>query len=61
MFSYIVNDLWGEPLKAFKHKKEAEWFIMNRPDCKIVTTGFKQPKKLNEYEVAIKTCDTCLI
>lgn len=34
---------------------------MNRPDCKIVTTGFKQPKQLDDYEVALKTCDTCLI
>tara|TARA_Y100000385_G_scaffold275070_1_gene318975 strand:+ start:262 stop:447 length:186 start_codon:yes stop_codon:yes gene_type:complete len=61
MFSYIVHDLWGEPLKAFKHKKEAEWFIINRPDCKIVATGFKQPPIKSDYEIALETCEPCLI
>lgn len=35
-FKYIVEDEYGESLRAFYSKESAESFIVLRPECKII-------------------------
>jgi len=34
---FIILDLEQEPLRKFYHKRDAEWFIKDKPDCTIKT------------------------
>lgn len=45
---FIVLDGDGEPLKKFRDKGNAEWFIQNKPDCTIVE--LEKPKKETKSE-----------
>ena len=33
---FIVYDFEGEPLRKFRSKQEAKWFIDDKPECSIV-------------------------
>ena len=45
-FKYLVVDFDDEPLKKFYGKQDAEWFIKDKPDCKIIKLNFKSQKDL---------------
>lgn len=34
---FIVLDSDSEPLRKFHHKRDADWFIKDKPDCTIKT------------------------
>jgi hypothetical protein len=65
-FSYFVLDDFGEPLRGFRSKKEALWFIENKPGLTIKKTGFKpEPVKKEAnaallYDQALSECGACL-
>lgn len=42
VFTHIVKDSEGEPIKRFQSKREAEWFIENKPYLHIEATGEKR-------------------
>ena len=47
-FKYLVVDFEGEPLKKFYGKQDAEWFINDKPDCKIIKLNFKSDQQIRE-------------
>jgi len=61
-YSHLILDDFGEPLRGFRSKREALWFIENKPGLTIQTTGYKPEKVpvLDPYEIARATCEPCL-
>ena len=65
-YPFLILDDFGEPLRGFNSKREALWFIENKPGLTIQATGYKpEPvNKANEndlhYELAKAACDPCL-
>ena len=62
-YPFIVLDDFGGPLKGFRSKREALWFIEGKPGLTIQATGYKLPKKIPEpdpYDQALITCGPCL-
>ena len=58
MFSHLILDDFGEPLRGFKSKREALWFIEGKPGLKIQATGYK-PEKIpagDHYQQALNDC-----
>ena len=43
VFTHHVIDGMGDPIRRFQSKREAEWFIEGKPDCKIVQVA-KRPR-----------------
>ena len=35
MYRFIVLDEFGEPLRRFATRREAKWFMENRPEFKL--------------------------
>ena len=66
-YSHLILDDFGEPLRGFRSKKEALWFIENKPGLTIQATGYKSEpvKTVNEndsqYQLAMDTCKPCLL
>lgn len=42
---YVVIDGEGEPLRKFRSKQSAHWFMENKPECKLVELDIPKPKK----------------
>ena len=60
---YIVYDSEAESIRRFHSKVEAEWFIRDKPEFTMKKIVEKRSKvqKLIDYEIAVKTCEPCLI
>jgi len=56
IFTHIVIDEEGESVKRFQSKREAEWFIENKPYLSIQSTGEKQ----QSVEVFLSQQEECL-
>lgn len=59
---YIVCDFEGLPLKKFRSKKEAEWFIANKQDCSLMKdplSATKTGKRISKFEQALKLVGEC--
>jgi spore germination protein GerM len=50
---YIVYDSEGDPLRRFHSKTEAEWFIKDKPDCKLKKIVQKRIKRISNYDQMI--------
>jgi hypothetical protein len=65
-YPFLILDDFGEPLRGFRSKKEALWFIENKPGLTIKKTGFKpEPVKKEAnaallYDQALSECGACL-
>lgn len=61
-FSYYVLDDFGEPLRGFRSKKEALWFIEGKPGLTIQATGYKPEKipAVDPFEQALANCGLAL-
>ena len=55
VFTHIVKDNEGEPIKRFQSKREAEWFIENKPYLHIERTGEKQ-QSVNDMLATYEEC-----
>jgi len=60
---YIVYDSDAESIRRFHSKLEAEYFIRNKPEFTMKKIVEKRTKlqKMSDYEIAVKTCEPCLI
>jgi len=59
---FIVVDYEGEQLRKFRSKHDAEWFIKNRIDCKIVELPKeKQETKAEQMSRLLKEYGECLM
>jgi hypothetical protein len=58
VFSHLILDDFGEPLRGFKSKREALWFIEDKPGLTIQATGYKPEKipAVDPYEQAMIDC-----
>ena len=45
---FIVCDFDGCPLRKFRSKREAKWFIDDKPDCSIIEDKNIMTKSLSE-------------
>ena len=57
-FSHLILDDFGEPLRGFKSKREALWFIEGKPGLTIQATGYKPEKipVIDPYQQALANC-----
>jgi hypothetical protein len=55
VFTHIVKDSEGESIKRFQSKREAEWFIENKPYLHIELTGEKR-KTVSEILEQFEEC-----
>ena len=47
----ILDEFDGKPLRAFSNKASAQWFLENRPDCKLLTLPkVKEVLNLEQFE-----------
>jgi hypothetical protein len=60
---YIILDFLGDPIRKFYTKVDAKEFLKDKDDCtmKVVTKEIKVEKKLDDYELTLKTCEPCLL
>ena len=60
---YIVYDSEVESIRRFHSKVEAEWFIRDKPafTMKKIVEKRSKVQKLSDYDIAVKTCEPCLI
>lgn len=59
---FIVVDYEGEQLRKFRSKHDAEWFIKNRIDCKIVELPKeKQETKTEQMSRLLREYGECLM
>ena len=63
MFSHLILDDFGEPLRGFNSKKEALWYIEGKPGLKIQATGYKPEKipAVDPYQQALAECGPALL
>jgi hypothetical protein len=59
---YIILDFLGDPIRKFYTKVDAKEFLKDKDDCtmKVVTKEVEVEEKLDDYELALKTCEPCL-
>lgn len=57
IFTHVVTDSAGYELRRFESKRDAMWFIFNKPWLRVVSTGKKQltkkEKELQAYNHAL--------
>lgn len=60
---YIIYDEDNESIRRFQSKVDAEWFIRDKPEFTMKKIVEKRTKlqKMSDYEIAVKTCEPCLI
>ncbi len=60
---YIILDFLGDPIRKFYTKVDAKEFLKDKDDCtmKVVTKEVEVEEKLDDYDLALKTCEPCLI
>jgi hypothetical protein len=59
VFTHVALDDFGDPLKRFKSKREADWFAEVNPGIRIKSTGCRPPPKIPEpdpYSLALDQC-----
>lgn len=65
-FSYYVLDDFGEPLRGFRFKQDALWFIENKPGLTLKKTGYKpepakkEPNAAQLFDQSLSECGACL-
>lgn len=42
LLKFLVSDEFGEPLRKFYTRQEAEWFITSRPNCTVKQIATEQ-------------------
>jgi len=59
---YIILDFLGDPIRKFYTKVDAKEFLKDKDDCtmKVETKEVEVEEKLDDYELALKTCEPCL-
>jgi hypothetical protein len=61
---YIILDFLGDPIRKFYTKVDAKEFLKDKDDCtmKVETkeVEVEVKEKLDDYELALKTCEPCL-
>ncbi len=61
---YIILDFLGDPIRKFYTKVDANEFLKDKDDCtmKVETkeVEVEVKEKLDDYELALKTCEPCL-
>ena len=59
---YIILDFLGDPIRKFYTKVDAKEFLKDKDDCtiKVVTKEVEVEEKLDDYDLALKTCEPCL-